>query len=806
MNTANFNSIYKMLDVINLNIVDSAKFIDYVEKQGKGIETTIKDIKVAKEKSIRKIDYSGFEKKLVSSFKEIQKEINKDGMFQYSDEEEVEKFRNFFQEIVDKYVVIYKLKDDKDECAIKKKEIESLKNEINSLNKSTSPLTTSDLQKINDLNFELGVKNLEYKKVLELIEEDVQIITRNSAKTNFINLLDELNSDLNQLTEMFSKLSLTPITRQIVDKMFLELNNSLTNEKNEYKKEINLFEEICESAGIENSVASLEKNDVVVYNGSRPYYGVDNSYVLKKGQTYKVKDHKFANNGLEEFYLEGFDKPFSVTLFDTPREWQEKIGNKKNKPLDTRTNEISQTPDSSSLNHILDSSNDEIKLDEKEVVDDTNKEDIEKNLLATIKENIVSNKESERSKSFNEVNDANNNLLTSGIKEGDFVVYNGNKDNISSKDNTNLLQTGFSYRVTKSVINEKGEEEIYLEGIDQPFPLMLFETEEIWKEHINRLILQMTNNIYNKPIKITPKLKQGDVVVYNGSKDYTSSKDNTNLLQTGFSYRVTKSVINEKGEEEIYLEGIDMPFSITMFEPEEIWKKHTNELEISNSQTINNSTTFVSSEEKKNRDEITSKLDSNEIDLESNSNLVPVFKQGDFVVYNGTKDFNLNRDFTNLLQTGFSYKVTKSVINEKGEEEIYLEGIDTPFSITMFETEEIWKEHMNGLILQMVHKIVHKPINKEVAYTNAVMGLNNKKVHFNLKKSIHNVLGKVKRKFESIKSTIETYRTDYESEYIANFMTELNEYENQDRDLIDIDEFSKDFDAIKNAERKSKSK
>ena len=37
-------------------------------------------------------------------------------------------------------------------------------------------------------------------------------------------------------------------------------------------------------------------------------------------------------------------------------------------------------------------------------------------------------------------------------------------------------------------------------------------------------------------------------------------------------------------------------------------------------------------------------------------------------------------------------------------------------------------------------------------------------------------------------------------------MTELNEYENQDRDLIDIDEFSKDFDAIKNAERKSKSK
>lgn len=664
MNIAKFDSIYKMLDVINLNIVDSAKFIDYVGKQGKGIEDTIKDIKVAKEKSIKKIDYSDFERKLVNSFKEIQKEINKDGMFQYSDEEEMEKFKNFFQEIVDKYVIIYKLKDDKDECARKRKEIESLKNEINSLNKSTSPLTTNDLQKINDLNFKLGVKNLEYKKVLELIEEDIQIITRNSLKLNFINLLDELNIDLNKLIEMFSKLSLTPITRQNVDKMFLELNNSLTNEKNEYKKEINIFKEICENAGIENSVASLEKNDMVVYNGTKPYYGADNSYVLKVGKAYKVKDYKFTNNGLEEFYLENFDKPFSVTLFDTPREWQEK----------------------------------------KELVNGNNKED------------IVSNKKSEGTKSINETNDLNNSILTSGIKEGDFVVYNG-------------------------------------------------------------------------------------------SKDYTSSKDNTNLLQTGFSYRVAKLVINEKGKEEIYLDGIDVPFSITMFEPKKIEKKHTNELEMSNLQTVNvNNPAFISSEEKKNTDEISSKLDSEKINLESNSNLTPVFKQGDFVVYNGTKDFNSNRDFTNLLQTGFSYRVTKSVINEKGEEEIYLEGIDMPFSVTMFETEEIWKEHMNGLIFQMVHKIDHKPINKEVAYTNAVMGLNNKKVTFNLKKSIHNVLGKVKSKFEKIKSVIETYRSDYESEYIENFMTELNEYENQDRDLIDIDEFSKDFDAIKNAERKSKSK
>ena len=45
-------------------------------------------------------------------------------------------------------------------------------------------------------------------------------------------------------------------------------------------------------------------------------------------------------------------------------------------------------------------------------------------------------------------------------------------------------------------------------------------------------------------------LKKGDFVVYNGSKDYISTKDNSNLLQKGFSYKIANSIINDKGEEE----------------------------------------------------------------------------------------------------------------------------------------------------------------------------------------------------------------------------------------------------------------
>lgn len=322
MNTESIESAYKMLAGMDLTIEDSTKFIDYVKKNGKGLNETANEIKVAKEKSSKKIDYSDFEKKLVDSFKKIQNEINKDGLFQYSHKKDIDKFRNYFQEIVDKYVIIYKLKDDKDEAARKKKEVEQLKSEMRAIISNTSIMPSNDIEKMNELNFKLGVKNIEYKKVLDLIEEDVQIITRNSVKINFINLLDDLIYDLNSLIDILSKLSLNPGTRENVEEMILELKNNLINRKNEYQNDISHFKELCTNAGIVGG--SLEKDDVVIYNGSKPLYGVDYTNLLQEGKEYKIIRTIINSSGNEEFYIEGFDKPFSVTLFDTKMEWKQK--------------------------------------------------------------------------------------------------------------------------------------------------------------------------------------------------------------------------------------------------------------------------------------------------------------------------------------------------------------------------------------------------------------------------------------------------------------------------------------------------
>lgn len=605
MKEENINSIYRSLAGTDLTIEDTEKFLEYVKQTGLGVEAATQNIKVAKEKADKKVDYSEFERKIVDYFKNIQTEINKDGLFQYSDEKDIEEFRKFFQEIVDKYIIIYKLKDDKDECQRKLTEIENIKSEINFLNKTTSPISSDDLKRINDLNFKLGVKNLEYKKILDLIEEDVKIITKNSKKQEFIVLVSNLIKDLNDLTNIMDRLSLTPRTKISVQKLFTSLTDELSEMKNSYTNEIKEFTNLCLAAGITGP--SLQKEDVVIYNGSKPLFGNDYTYLLEEGKEYKVNRSIFKNNGLEEFYIEGFDKPFSVSLFDTPNEWKEKQDalNKKNETVENNHAEIIKEPELTNTDIVLNSfKDDEIKLNER----------------TPFKIELV---DEEENKQIN-----------------DNPVSNTDKESVEP--------------ITKPENNEPAI------SIDD---------------------LMSTNG------EPTPALQKGDFVVYNGSKDYISSKDNTNLLQKGFSY-----------------------------------------------------------------------------------------------------------------------KVANSIINDKGEEEIYLEGIDEPFSVTLFETEEIWKEHMNGLITQMVTKVDTKPINKEEAYANAVIGLSKKNVSFNLKRAIGTALRKIKDKIDRVKEVLsEKLRPDFESKYISDFMAIDADYEEElDDELIDMDEFGKSFDEIKKEESKSK--
>lgn len=604
MKEENINSIYRSLAGTDLTIEDTNKFLEFVSQTGLGVEEATQNIKVAKEKADKKVDYSEFERKLVDYFKNIQTEINKDGLFQYSDEKDIEEFRKFFQEIVNKYIIIYRLKDDKDECQRKLTEIENIKSEINFLNKTTSSISSDDLKRINDLNFKLGVKNLEYKKVLDLIEEDVKIITKNSKKQEFIVLVSNLIKDLNDLTKIMDRLSLTPRTKTSVQKLFTSLSDELSEMKNSYTNEIKEFTNLCLDAGITGP--SLQKEDVVIYNGSKPLFGNDYTYLLEEGKEYKVNRSIFKKNGLEEFYIEGFDKPFSVSLFDTPNEWKEK------KDTFNQKNEI-----------------------------------VENNLTKIPKEPELTNTD---------------------------IVLNSFKDD-------------------EIELNER-----------TPFKIELVDDEE------------------NKQI-------------------------NDNSVSNTDKERVEPIIKPENNEPAIKIDDL----------------------------------------------------------MSTNGEPVPALKKGDFVVYNGSKDYISAKDNSNLLQKGFSYKIANSIINDKGEEEIYLEGVEGPFSVTLFETEEIWKEHMNALINQMVTNVDTKQINKEEAYTNAVIGLSKKNVSFNLKRAIGTALRKVKDKIDRAKEVLsEKLRPDFESKYISDFMAIDANYDELDDELIDMNEFGKSFDEIKKEESKSK--
>lgn len=445
MEIENISSVYKYLDKAGIYIEDSSKFIDFIKENDNNIEKTITRIKEAKLKKEQKVDYSHFEKKIVSYFKRIQNEINKDALFQYSKEKDIENFRTFFQEIVDKYIIIYKLKDDKEEYKRRLQKVQELKEQLSKLNNPNKELSTSEIEQINALNFKLSVKNIECQNILELIEEEVKVITKNSNKLDFIKLIDEFNKDIDKLLKIMDCLSIHPITESKTKKLFNDMLDELSLEKVHNEETLKEFDELCKNAGVCTSEPSLLKDDIVVYNGTKPYYGVDNSYVLKEGQEYKVRDSKFTNNGLEEFYLEGFEKPFSVTLFDTPNEWEEK----KN------------------------------PINEELVMDDDNIKDIPDL-------NIPTNEEEKPSKDNNQ----------------EYLVYTGKVD---SSTNTAALSQGFSYKVVKTITNSNNEEEIYLEGFDKPYPKKLFASEKYWTEHMKYVMDNIVHKVdiptYNPHIK-----------------------------------------------------------------------------------------------------------------------------------------------------------------------------------------------------------------------------------------------------------------------------------------------------------------
>lgn len=350
----NINSTYKILDELGLKISDYKIFGEFVRNNNNSYEEAIDIIRKAKSVKDKKINYTDFEKRMVGYFKEIQRLINKDSLFVFSNEEDKDNFKKYFQSIIDKYIIIYKLKDDKDNCKKKADEIVELKNEIDKINNNYVSLTPDEIEQINDLKFNLDIKNMEYRKLLLSIEETNKVITKYSNKNEFVKLIWMVSKDVSKLSELINRLSITNETRNDLNKILDEVSKYFESVEIECIDDINNFINICKSAGIiskekidnasivnmpvgndakdnvskkdveiskdvakgEKNTHTLEVGDLVTYNNFLDYEGYNYEGKLKHNVVYKVSYVFFDNKGTEMFYLEGIDLPFPATIFD----------------------------------------------------------------------------------------------------------------------------------------------------------------------------------------------------------------------------------------------------------------------------------------------------------------------------------------------------------------------------------------------------------------------------------------------------------------------------------------------------------
>ena len=350
----NINSTYKILDELGLKISDYKIFGEFVRNNNNSYEEAIDIIRKAKSVKDKKINYTDFEKRMVGYFKEIQRLINKDSLFVFSNEEDKDNFKKYFQSIIDKYIIIYKLKDDKDNCKKKADEIVELKNEIDKINNNYVSLTPDEIEQINDLKFNLDIKNMEYRKLLLSIEETNKVITKYSNKNEFVKLIWMISKDVSKLSELINRLSITNETRNDLTKILDEVSKYFESVEIQCIDDINNFINICKSAGIiskekidnasivnmpvgndakdnvskkdveiskdvakgEKNTHTLEVGDLVTYNNFLDYEGYNYEGKLKPNVVYIVSYVFFNNKGTEMFYLEGIDLPFPATIFD----------------------------------------------------------------------------------------------------------------------------------------------------------------------------------------------------------------------------------------------------------------------------------------------------------------------------------------------------------------------------------------------------------------------------------------------------------------------------------------------------------
>lgn len=433
----NIENVFKNLERLNLKVDNSSKFFEIITTYSGGASALFNKLEELNNNVHSDINYEKYEDKIIEYLDKIQSSINKDNLFNLSDEEYIKKFKISYQRIINRNIFIHRLEDERKLNKENLKEIEKIKENIKEV-KGT---------------YELSKLHSEYQRRMKLIqssskkiEEYAKEVEEKSKKASYTGMIDGLLKDCSSLAEGLKDLTLTNETKNSVNSVLMDMAKFFSEERNSVKNELVEYLELLDRAGLEKNIkideadvvelpkvvvkeevkdepkkvvqtedfkvkdTSLKVGDIVYYNGSNAYDDYSDVSRLDVEEPYKITKVDFDDKGNEVYYLDGNDYPVSVTLLETEYE-------KFNKDI--------------------------------------------------------------------------------SLHKGDKVYFSGIND--YNKYNEKL-EIGKEYIIDKGTLDDKGNEIYFLEGIENPVSVMSLVTEYRWNDYMASLVNKRVINV-SKPSK-----------------------------------------------------------------------------------------------------------------------------------------------------------------------------------------------------------------------------------------------------------------------------------------------------------------
>lgn len=435
----NIENVFKNLERLNLKVDNSSKFFEIITTYSGGASALFDKLEELNNNVHSDINYEKYEDKMIEYLDKIQSSINKDNLFNLSDEEYIKNFKISYQKIINKNIFIHKLEDERKLNKENIKEIDKIKENIKEV-KGT---------------YELSKLHSEYQRRMKLIqssskkiEEYAKEVEEKSKKVSYTGMIDNLLKDCSILAERLKDLTLTKETKDTVNKVLMDMAKFFSEERISVKDELVEYLDLLDKAGLEKNIkieqteelelpkvvekeetikeeipeekerpkvepikeTSLKVGDIVYYNGSNAYDDYSELSRLDVEEPYKITKVGFDDKGNEIYYLDENDYPVSVTLLETEYE------------------------------------------------------------------------------KFNK---------NTSLHKGDKVYFSGIND--YNKYNEKL-EIGKEYIIDKGTLDNKGNEIYFLEGIENPVSIMSLVTENRWNEYMASLVNKRVINV-SKPSK-----------------------------------------------------------------------------------------------------------------------------------------------------------------------------------------------------------------------------------------------------------------------------------------------------------------